>query len=87
MSLLNYFLTHYELVSVYTITNKLPCEGVSTKYGELSDSQGKFIRFHLPPQPSAGRKRTDDRKPSTEFYLFWLRDVDALMCLEFADHM
>src|SRR5512136_710504 len=32
------------------------------KFEELSDSQWKFIRFHLPPQPRVGRKRADDRK-------------------------
>ena len=32
------------------------------KFEELSDSQWKFIRFHLPPQPRVGRKRANDRK-------------------------
>ena len=32
------------------------------KFEELSDSQWKFIKFHLPPQPKVGRKRADDGK-------------------------
>jgi transposase len=32
------------------------------KFEELSDSQWKFIRYQLPPQPRVGRKRADDRK-------------------------
>jgi len=32
------------------------------KFAELSDDQWEFMKPHIPPQPSVGRKRADDRK-------------------------
>jgi len=32
------------------------------KFAELSDDQWEFMKPYIPPQPSVGRKRADDRK-------------------------
>ena len=37
-------------------------ESTSMKFAELSDDQWEFMKPHIPPQPSVGRKRADDRK-------------------------
>jgi transposase len=61
-------------------------------FEELSDDLWSFMRPHLPPQLSVGRKRVDDRKTiDAILYVLitgcrWL-DADGETHLEATDHM